>query len=300
MNFYTAYGLTIESLMPLPEFIPAERGQDISIWLDEPRTPETGDTPWRFEYGPNRAVLALEGVGEFYVQNGNYIHIVPAPNADDRVLQLYVAGTLMGLLLDQRGLLVLHGSCVEVAGTAVAFIGASGAGKSSIAAAMAARGHTIVADDVTAVDLHVEPFVATPAFPQLKLSPTTAQSLGYSQDMFIRLQDAEEKQGIRCEAAFTTSHTPLACIYTLDFADHITITSPRPQRALLELITHSYPSKLLANGGAPHFAKCTSLAAAVPIFHLERPRTLEALSPIAYQVETHLLHEVQIYNLCHA
>jgi serine kinase of HPr protein (carbohydrate metabolism regulator) len=55
------------------------------------------------------------------------------------------------VLLQQRGRLVLHASAVTVDLGVVAFMGGPGWGKSTMAAAMYARGHSIVADDVTAV-----------------------------------------------------------------------------------------------------------------------------------------------------
>jgi hypothetical protein len=52
-----------------------------------------------------------------------------------------------------RGLDVLHASAVAIEGRAVAFLGASGAGKTTLAAHLAARGARLVTDDVLAVDL---------------------------------------------------------------------------------------------------------------------------------------------------
>jgi hypothetical protein len=55
---------------------------------------------------------------------------------------------------------VLHASCIDVAGTAVALAGVSGAGKSTLAGALALAGHGFLADEVTAVadDGVVRPF----------------------------------------------------------------------------------------------------------------------------------------------
>ena len=50
-----------------------------------------------------------------------------------------------------RGVPALHASAVAVGGAALAVVGSAGAGKSTTAAARAARGHAVVADDVLAL-----------------------------------------------------------------------------------------------------------------------------------------------------
>ncbi len=55
---------------------------------------------------------------------------------------------------------VLHGGCVEIDGRAVAFVGHSGTGKSTLTAALVRAGHGYIADEVTAIgpDLFARPF----------------------------------------------------------------------------------------------------------------------------------------------
>jgi hypothetical protein len=56
--------------------------------------------------------------------------------------------------------LVLHGACVEIDGRGVAFVGDSGAGKTTLAVAALKRGHPLVCEEATAVaaDLSVAAF----------------------------------------------------------------------------------------------------------------------------------------------
>lgn len=66
---------------------------------------------------------------------------------------IVLSGNLMALLVVLRGACVLHGSAVEVDGHAIAFVGPSGAGKTTSAALGMRAGHRLVSDDL----LRLEP-----------------------------------------------------------------------------------------------------------------------------------------------
>ena len=143
--------------------------------------------------------------GVFRIRRGQEIIISRAPGANLSLVRLYLVGKVLATLLYQRGLLVLHGSAVEVNGQAVCFVGSSYFGKSSIAASLHRCGHKVVADDVTALDMCFDTPLAIPAFPQLKLDPGVARSLGYADDSLIGLDPLEPRRGLRVHESFTTS-----------------------------------------------------------------------------------------------
>jgi len=79
----------------------------------------------------------------------------PVPDGHNEVIPIVVAGTITAFLLAGRGLCVLHGSAVEVAGRALGFVGMSGQGKSTMAAMFCLAGASLVTDDV--LPLEFEP-----------------------------------------------------------------------------------------------------------------------------------------------
>lgn len=74
------------------------------------------------------------------------------PGADPTLLGVLGSGNLLAVHLLLRHHLVLHASAVCHDGRAVAFVGASGMGKSTLAAAYCEAGAALVADDVLRVD----------------------------------------------------------------------------------------------------------------------------------------------------
>jgi len=63
----------------------------------------------------------------------------------------YFLGPVLAFILRQRGVSLLHGSVVCSSGSAIAFLGDSGAGKSTIAAALLDRGYAALTDDLIAL-----------------------------------------------------------------------------------------------------------------------------------------------------
>jgi hypothetical protein len=300
MLSYIAYGLGIRSALPLPELVAEEAAADVTIRLGKakrvlPKATSTEVYPQKayYESTTEEAYLFWENVGAFSVRRGCEIVVEPAPGVEERVLRLFVLGAVLAVLLQQRGWLVLHASAVAVDGGAVAFLGQSGWGKSTTAAAMHARGHKVVADDVVAVQDCAEGPVIFPGFPQLKLWPETAVALGDDAKMLPRLHPRIEKRARAVSTeGFSQNPLPLRQIYVLA-ESHTREVEPLPaQEALVELVRHSYAVKLLRSVGASsHFLQCASLVKNVSVSRLKRSRSLQELPDLVQIVEDDLTHE---------
>jgi len=77
----------------------------------------------------------------------------PDPHADGRLVGPLLEGSVLAFLLAMAGDCVLHASAVEVAGRAVALVGTSGQGKTTLATLLCRKGARLVTDDVLRVDL---------------------------------------------------------------------------------------------------------------------------------------------------
>jgi hypothetical protein len=309
---YIAYGLGIRSEIALPELTAAEIAPDVvlrceSLGWKVATEPDPEDWVW---LSRSRARLFWPGAGQVEVRDGKEIVIDVAPGAEERVLRLFILGPVFSILLQQRGLLVLHASAVSVGGGAVAFLGGSGWGKSTTAASLHALGHSLVADDNVAISLHNPTSdgeahsdnidaVVLPAFPQIKLWPDSALALRDSIDDLPRLHPEMDKRAWRAASNFLSSPLPLRRIYVLhgSFDDSALAATPaasepgiqqlRPREACIELVKHTYCTPLVGGPGGngmatSHFAQCADLAQKVAVCRLGSRHATEGLAALPH------------------
>ena len=299
MYSYIAYGLGIDSELTLPELDAGDAAPDVRLRLGTVDRKPTeldgqGDGFWATE---DEACRYLANVGTCLVRHGREIIVEPLAGVDDRVLRLSILGPALSLVLHQRGRFVLHASAVESAHGAIAFMGGSGWGKSTLAAAFHARGHALVADDLTAIAVSADCSTVFPGFPQLKLWPEAVASLGEAPESLPQLHPEFDKRARRATHGFSHRVLPLQCIYLLGEGPRVAIEPLPPHEALIALMPHWYGfrfgDRLLQVGAraVSHFQQCATLANTVSIRRLIRPRRLQALGDVARLVEDDLARE---------
>jgi hypothetical protein len=292
---YFAYGLLIRSALPLPELVIGEGVEDVVVRFDKldlsllKTTFEGTD----FRVTTDGVFFFWENEGKFLVRGGKEIIIDPAPGVDERVLRLFILGPALAVVLQQRGLLVLHAATVEIGGAAVAIMGAPGCGKSTLAATLYRWDHGIVADDITAIQSNGgEGAVVFPGFPQLKLWPEVVTSLGDDPEKLPCLEPGIEKRAKRTTHRFSLKPIPLRRIYVLAECQPHKIEPLTTQEAFIELIRHSCLIQILQKIIRPslHFSQCGSIANHVSISRLNRPCSLSSLPDVVRMVEEDLAH----------
>jgi hypothetical protein len=295
MYTYFAYGLGVHSTLPLPEFIPAEVECDVFIHLgSEELVPEdTRGKPSYFSISTEEIIIAGEDVGTFLVRGGKEVCIIPSPGVEESRLRLSLVGVVMAFLLYQRGILVLHAASNSIEGGSVAFLGESGFGKSTLAAALYKRGYNLFTDDVLPVDTDCDVAMVTPGFPQFKLHPEAAAALDYDPKSLHELHSSQEKLGCRLETGFESDLLPLRCIYVLARGERLMIEHLQPGQAVMQLVRHSYPTRANHCGGAAHLKQCVKIANQVPMYRLVRPKALSLLPETALLVEQHVFNNVK-------
>jgi hypothetical protein len=258
---------------------------EVSIRICSPEQSSAALPPneTHYEISADVARLTWKDVGTFVVRRREVL-VHPLPNVGAGVLQLLLLGPVMAVLLEQRGHLVLHASSVTLDDAAVAFLGASGWGKSTLAAALHARGHPIVADDVIAVTVEDGRVLVQPGYPHLRLLPLAATSFGQASE--LPTDALADKRAYPALRGFSTSPRPLRRLYVLADGNSREIQEIDPQNAFLELIRHTYTARLLDSARlASNFAQCAGVAARVPLRRLRRDRQLADPTEVAAFVE---------------
>lgn len=163
------YGLTIRSELQLHQArtMPPGTEVDFEIRLGEP-APPTEEPP------PGHVMLHLQADRQYYTAtktadgyllrfyntcdvwidpelSGATVHLYPG--ADPAIAAVLAGGTVLAFVLSVRGRAVLHASGVQVGDRALAFVGASGMGKSTMATLLCADGGKLITDDLLVLDL---------------------------------------------------------------------------------------------------------------------------------------------------
>lgn len=287
IHFYSAYNLEIHSELPLPELLPIH-SQDADVIIQWGKLTDTSSKSNGGDYFRGN----VDGVGRFLVQHGREIVIDPDPNLDASVLRPILLGPIISVLLRQRGFLVLHASSVAMQGVAVAFMGHSGWGKSTLAEFCHAQGYSLLTDDVMAIQVDSEQPYVIPSFPQIKLCPDAAVSAGHVSGSLPLLNHQSQKLVHRLEHGFWKAPLPLKRIYILTEGTHPQIVPLCPQESFVALIRHSRVVNLL---NAPEFVKahlyqCTHLVDTVQICRLQRQRSLADLPQLVELIATDVAH----------
>jgi hypothetical protein len=220
--------------------------------------------------------LEIPRAAIFSVRDGREIVVDPLGFRDPFELRNYLFGTGLGLVCHQRRVFPLHGSCIQLGEGAVIISGTSGAGKSTMAAALAHRGHTLLADDVCVLTETVRGWTVWPAFPRVKLLPASLQAI-FGVEVKQAALGAREKHHFHFEPvrSFATKPLPLEAIYFLertqnDEPDSIAEVPGLKRLAMLESQIFRPKAGNLLGRRESLFHSAAGIAATVPIFELRR------------------------------
>jgi hypothetical protein len=236
-------------------------------------------------------LLRLPAVATYYVRNGDEVVVEPVPGAPELDVRSYLMGSIFAALCHQRGLLPLHGSAVAADGGAVAFLGASGAGKSSVAAFLGRRGRRIVADDICLIDPAApRERRVVPVAPWLKLWSTTLEALGEASGGFPRIFSDDDKYRVPLDQ--DASPVALSQLILLEREDTAKAMLERltPVQALNALLDNTYQAWLVRATGQTetYFRRCGTALQGVRVMRLRRPWGFDAMDETLSLLEQNL------------
>jgi hypothetical protein len=292
---YNIFGLAVRSEILLPELGSPLDDLEPDVVIRIGRIPPIAEeTVGNFAVAGECGILNVPGAARFLVRAGREIIVEPDPNGSERHLRLYLLGSAMGSLLHQRGLLPLHSNAIEMNGSAFAFMGASGAGKSTMAAWFHDRGYNVLADDVCVVTFQASGSpLAHPGIPRLRLWRDALEDSGRNAEDHEHAFDDADKYNVPTRQVKGRAALPLGGIYLLDSprsdADSQSVTKLVGLQALEALLANTYRGSYISmlGGTKRHFLQCLQLARQVPSFKLRRVWGFSAFAQQAELLERH-------------
>ena len=191
--------------------------------------------------------LRFPGLADFVVSNdARDIRGYVVPDTPTKTVRHLILDQVMPLLLSRHGRFVLHGSAVSTAQGAIAFIGQTGWGKSTLAASFSEHGMAVLTDDCLLLQQNGEHFNVIPSYPGVRLWPDAALNIFRGEARpWTEVAHYTEKKRLAVNAGirFCNWPTELLRVYFLSAPkDNATLrVEPlTPRETMLELVKYSY------------------------------------------------------------
>jgi hypothetical protein len=222
----------------------------------------------------------------FTALQGHRVVVTVSALANPEAVRLAVLSGGLNAVAYQRGLLPLHASAIEVGEVCLALCGESGAGKSTVAAALAQAGYPLLCDDLVIVhpDREGGPWV-WPAIMRPKLTRHSMDLLGGGVTALTPFAAWDSKAVT--EIGETLTHTPrrLAGIYLLAWGE-ATLRRLSPLEATTMLASCLRKPHWLNPAGTAAAIRqgWLDLVSRIPIVQVTRPR-----EPVSFPALSQLL-----------
>lgn len=285
-----AFGLEITGHFPAPGLWTAgSLARRVSLELADPGTLEPSEAGWEprcrvplddrgrklrlEEHRDHGYLLRADGFGSYLVaRDGRRVAVAPPPLPAWRWQRLLTAQVLPIASVAQ-GLELFHASAVEVDGRALAILGGSGAGKTTLAARLMLSGAGFVSDDVVAVEAVDGRLVAHSGPPLMNLRDSASRLLSPGERSRLGTELGSDDGGPRLLVGRTTTALPLAAVCILRRS------ASRRGGVSVTRLSPPGPEMLLGAGFATAIRTpvrlirrldlCASLAGRTPVFMIE-------------------------------
>ena len=224
-------------------------------------------------------------IGKFKITADSII-VDPAENVDKVILRNFLLGTVFATLLRLKGLFVLHASSININGSAVAFSGFKGYGKSTTAMAFYNEGYPIVADDYITIQFDNDIPIIFPGFPSLRLSSKSRAAMGLNFDKSNLEKDIMDKSYASVPKSFSSNKISLKRVYILQRSKKTKIIDLKPQEAFMEIVKNTFGIHMFSKSELPNnFFQCEKLVKKINVSILEIPDSLEKMNEVVKIVE---------------
>lgn len=251
-------------------------------------------TLWLVHYRRrNGYLLRFPGMADFAINlDATAVSCVPAPGTTAATVEHLFLNQIVPLALSQQGRLVLHGSAVNSGGRALAFLGDSGQGKSTLAGHFASHGMPFLTDDGLFIDQLDDRARVVPGHRSIRLWADSERSLLPSGSKKADEVQFTNKGRFHADGVFRhcADATDLQCIYLLrnSAVDSVQISPMPTAAAFMALVNHSFlldteSSEVLGR----HFSQLQALIRTTKVFSLDYPRDYSRLPQVKSTIVAH-------------
>jgi hypothetical protein len=295
---YILCGWHTHSEIPLtcvPISIDGVGNPDVMIELASGVSPVQKDRrKFAVQHSVEWSTIRIEDVADFEIRHGRHIRVWPAAGAKQKDIEIFLFGPAWATLCHQRRILPLHASAVVTKKGIAAFLGHSGAGKSTTAALLTSLGYELITDDILPLSFNQKLIPgAWPYLRRLKLHRDAITRLAFSatetvselldkEKFFFLPERAADDRWRSLKRVYLLEHNPLDSLVTIE-----RITGADAVRALVDQ-TYHFNFILGARMHGTHLAACTQVASKIAVFRMRRSLSSYGIKELGGVVCEHL------------
>jgi hypothetical protein len=305
--FYEVSGLAIKSNLLLPELPPKQElavNCVLEVLSAGPPLEDSAGLRWVFrdETKLNFAVcgehylLRFPHQADFFVScAGNDIKCRPLPGIPDATIRHLFLDLVIPVILSRLEPLVLHASAIMMGKKAVAFIGTSGQGKSTLAARHGQIGHPLICDDYLVLREVAGGWMAIPSYPGVRLWPHTTEEMFATPPASSEVAHYTAKRRVSDSEVlpFTDAPSPVGCFYVLDDEAEVPPQEPVIERitareSFMKMVSSSFQLDISDKEFLKRqFATIRRLVGELPCFRLRYAREFGTLPAVCRTIANH-------------
>jgi len=182
-------------------------------------------------------VVDVKGVGRFQISNRGHLVRHKRYSSENKILENFIVGNIQPLLLTLRGHTVLHANVVLIGTKAVALMGPSGFGKTSLSISLLMKGCKILSDDLCQLGHYRRKCVVKPYLPYISV----ANENPFIDILGKTIYEGPIKRWIKLNRGFfQRSPAPITVLYSLRRGKRLHIETLHGARAVQALVENSY------------------------------------------------------------
>jgi len=300
--FYLIHGLIFQSefSLSLPE---VQNPQKIDVTVKNTTINST-----EFDHDPNfsedvyykiidtqNIFLSIPKIAKFHIKNGKNISIDAYGQLAKNwsAIELYLFGSIIGVILVQRDLFALHSNAILINNKGVLIAGDSGAGKSTTAAIFQQKGYKVLCDDIVVIN---NDLCINGEFPKIKLWDDALKKLNINESGLtpVATQLGKFHYPLTQNNKFSASQFEISAIYILSTSDSITEIKTENIKGFNRygmLLSNTYRNELVLglNKQEKHLDLCSLLAEKVSITAIQRPKNIFS----GFDIVNKIIHDIE-------